>query len=349
VSAETLPLLEGLPWGTVVLRGERPEGWNARACALLPGLDRGDLPQAVRDLLAHSPEDREGAAVCTLEGRHCQATLSRAAGGLRLLTLVPLAETLPVEPGQLGGQLREQLGELRLALEALAPVVEAEGGPDSRRNFSVLNRNFYRLLRMTRHLELAADLKGAAGPAQALDLAQLCAALTEETDLLARQGGVTLCYESRLTVLPAVGSRRLLRVLLLNLLSNAIKAAGRGGGVKLSLARFEDRGVITVTDNGKAPAEAGGLFRPAEGPMKPGEGLGLGLSLARQIALLHRGTILTVRGAEETRVTVSLPLEGERPVRALRTPRRDEEGDFPDVLVELADALPAQVYDLNEL
>ena len=201
---------------------------------------------------------------------------------------------------------------------------------------------------MTRHLELLRQLDEEPVQEGMLDLFDLCAGLTGEAEVLARQGEVELTFESRLLTLPFRGDAPLLQILLLNLLSNAIKAAGRQGQVTVRLNREGDRAVLSVEDSGGAgQADLSALFRNAPPDPRPGSGLGIGLTLVRRIALAHGGVVLATR-EKGTRVTVSLPIR-EEGMLYLGTPRPDADGGFPRVLVELSDALPASCYDYADL
>jgi two-component system sensor kinase FixL len=95
-----------------------------------------------------------------------------------------------------------------------------------------------------------------------------------------------------------------------NLVLNAIEASpARGGRVVVSLTRRLDRVAIGVDDNGAgvAPEIAEHLFEPFE-TTKP-RGMGLGLPLAKEIAVRHGGALswqaLSPRG---TRFELELPL-----------------------------------------
>lgn len=98
-----------------------------------------------------------------------------------------------------------------------------------------------------------------------------------------------------------------LRGAVLNLALNAIEAAGRGGTVQIE-ARAESKKVsIDVRDTGPGPpAELGdSLFDPFV--TSKSEGVGLGLALARQVAIDHGGTLSWFRTDSETIFRLTLP------------------------------------------
>ena len=92
------------------------------------------------------------------------------------------------------------------------------------------------------------------------------------------------------------------------LLNNAAEATSTTSEprVSLSIEREENRLAITVTDNGVGvdPESAALIFRPFH-TTKP-KGSGIGLSLARQIARGHGGS-LELTGANPTAFRISLP------------------------------------------
>ncbi len=87
----------------------------------------------------------------------------------------------------------------------------------------------------------------------------------------------------------------LLRQLLMNLVLNGIEAAGPGGWVRVETARSNGSVIMRVFDSGPGPEQhvAGKLFEPFV-TGKP-EGIGLGLTVVRQIAEAHGGTIRYIR------------------------------------------------------
>ena len=128
-----------------------------------------------------------------------------------------------------------------------------------------------------------------------------------------------------------------LQQVLWNLLSNAIKFTPKGGRVKVAVARVGSYAKITVSDTGKGVAPeflpyVFERFRQADSShSREYGGLGLGLSIARQIVELHGGRINAMsagldRGASfEVELPVSpvqAPALREGPRRALPARRR---------------------------
>jgi signal transduction histidine kinase len=98
-----------------------------------------------------------------------------------------------------------------------------------------------------------------------------------------------------------------LRAALLNLLLNGIEAAGEGGRVGLTIHPDSGRVCLDVRDSGPGPAAdiAESLFE-AFVTTRP-EGVGLGLALARQVAVDHGGTLEWYRREGWTIFRLALP------------------------------------------
>ncbi len=108
-----------------------------------------------------------------------------------------------------------------------------------------------------------------------------------------------------------------------NLLSNAIKFTPDGGRVEIRLERADPHVQIRVSDTGKG-IEAGFLphifdrFRQADSSAaRRHGGLGLGLSLVKQLVELHGGTVSASSAGEGRGATFTVKL----PMRAVYTPQ----------------------------
>jgi heavy metal sensor kinase len=94
------------------------------------------------------------------------------------------------------------------------------------------------------------------------------------------------------------GDATALRRLLLNLVENAVKYTPEGGMVELSLTRSGPEVLVRVRDTGIGidPADAGRVFEPFvrldDARSRETGGAGLGLAIARSIAVAHGGAIV---------------------------------------------------------
>lgn len=131
---------------------------------------------------------------------------------------------------------------------------------------------------------------------QPVDMAQLCRQLCSHLQPLARQHKIELSHG----VLDSVvidGDELQLQRMLTNLIDNGIKYTPYGGQVSVSVEKGEDVAVIRVKDSGPgfSADEAEKIFdrfhRTSQARQQNNKGSGLGLSIARSIALAHQGEI----------------------------------------------------------
>jgi two-component system sensor histidine kinase GlrK len=105
-----------------------------------------------------------------------------------------------------------------------------------------------------------------------------------------------------------------LRILFSNLLGNAVKYTPAGGRFSVALARRGKQAVVDLHDSGPGVAQADRerIFEPFQRGVGNGEtsGSGLGLTIARDLARLHEGSIEIVDAMNGLHVRVSLPVAG---------------------------------------
>ena len=140
---------------------------------------------------------------------------------------------------------------------------------------------------------------------------------------------------------PVSGDPERLQQVLWNLLSNAVKFTNRGGKVQVRLERVNSHVEVNVSDTGVGISmeflpHVFERFRQEDaGITRERGGLGLGLSIARQLTEMHGGTIDASSGGPGTGATfrVRLPLMIVHPARDA-APRIDARGQAhsPDFL-----------------
>lgn len=127
-------------------------------------------------------------------------------------------------------------------------------------------------------------------------LKQLIAELYDDTEMIALKKQITMTLE-RNEDLTVLGDRLRLRQLFLNLIDNAIKYTPECGAIKLSCEKINGFARVRVSDNGYGiPREDqkrifDRFYRVDKGRSREMGGSGLGLSIAKWVAEVHKGRI----------------------------------------------------------
>jgi len=204
-------------------------------------------------------------------------------------------------------------GELEQGLQGAAV-----GSPEQRRYGDLLEevRRLKLIIRKLLLLSLADAGQLEPNPRR-LNLSGMVAALGEDVGVL----GPALTVET--TVAPDLwvnGDAELLEQVLQNLGSNAVKYNRPGGTVQVRLARHGSQAELTVSNTGPGipPEDRERVFerfyRADKARGRQVEGVGLGLSLAREIARAHHGDLLLAEArAGLTTFKLVLPLAPDAP------------------------------------
>ena len=150
----------------------------------------------------------------------------------------------------------------------------------------------------------------------AVKLAPLIRAVVDDVRPAADAKSINLKAAFNSDIGPILGDPVRLQQIVWNLLTNAIKFTPEGGDVQLRLERNDAYALITVTDSGEGIAtellpHVFERFRQADSSnTRSNGGLGLGLSIVRQLVELHRGTVTAESCGENAGTTfrVMLPL-----------------------------------------
>jgi signal transduction histidine kinase len=166
-----------------------------------------------------------------------------------------------------------------------------------------------RVRRMVTNLRSLARRDQAGEPAAPVELSEVVQAVVRTAAADLRSAAARVETAGPCWVL---GHRGELVDVILNLVVNAVqaRAEGKPNQIRIALFREGPSAVLRVSDTGRgiAPPHMKRLFEPFFTTKGPGEGTGLGLSLARKIVLAHGGAIdvASELGAGST-FTVRLP------------------------------------------
>jgi PAS domain S-box-containing protein len=162
--------------------------------------------------------------------------------------------------------------------------------------------------------------------ADAVDLSAVAAEALAIIRPILNRRSQRLTVGDRLTETDRIrGDARAVKQILINLLSNAAKYGRQDGQVGLELERTDNRGQITVIDDGPgiAPRDLPHLFDPFYRGMNPMnakavsediDGTGLGLAIVKTLAERMAGQVRLDSAADRgTRVLIDLPIWSEAP------------------------------------
>jgi CheY-like chemotaxis protein len=155
---------------------------------------------------------------------------------------------------------------------------------------------------------------------------------------------------------PVSGDPERLQQVLWNLLSNAVKFTSRGGKVQVRLGRVNSHVEVAVSDTGIGISpeflpHVFERFRQADASIaRERGGLGLGLSIARQLAEMHGGTIDAASGGlnQGATFTLKLPLMIVHPAAAADIERVHPRALAPPTGTSLADLHDVHVLAVDD-
>jgi signal transduction histidine kinase len=192
-------------------------------------------------------------------------------------------------------------------------IQQAEDGSAMQTGLSSILDEVRRLSVISRKLLLLsqADAGHLAVLRETVDISKMLEDLLEDTRMLAPHLRVDAAIQPGLLAKADPG---LLRQVLHNLISNAIKYNVQDGWIRIALTGLPHGGVEVVVSNasvGIAPANRVRLFerffRADQAHSRNVEGVGLGLSVSREIARAHGGD-LTLQGEHQGAVAFALML-----------------------------------------
>jgi signal transduction histidine kinase len=250
-------------------------------------------------------------------------------------------------------ELREPLAGIMTTAERLFPMSALRDDAAMQEQAARLNRGLYQMLRIIGNMSDAG--RYAAAPAAQLETMDISAFMqeifTRSRELVAHTG-ITLRFENLPHSLYTLADSEKLERAVMNILSNALKFTPAGGSIEAKLTRKGKRLYLSVQDSGTGIPDAlrGSIHRRylrQPGIEDSRQGIGLGMVLIRSAAAIHGGTVLIDHPEEAgTRITMTLAIR-QNSSGSIRSPllRIDYAGERDHALLELAESLPAALYE----
>ncbi|HYD79513.1 MAG TPA: ATP-binding protein [Paucimonas sp.] len=312
--------------GVLTLISREGESVAFRAEGALYGLQEGMTPSQL--LLRLTPKHVAESRFTVLNQQIVK--LSREIEGRRRAELELMAEHRRKDEflAMLGHELRNPLAPISAALELLAMPNTA----DATRQYAqdILGRQVDHLIRLVDELldvaristgKITLKMEAVEVNSVVYRAIELCEPLISEK---AHRFSTELAPEP----LYVRGDLQRLTQVVGNVLNNAAKYTERGGAIRLTVRKIDDRVEILVKDNGMGihPAimpRIFDVFSQSERSLARSEGgLGVGLTVVRQLVEQHGGSVTAFsegleRGSE---FRISLPLAPEQPAQDLPAP-----------------------------
>jgi PAS domain S-box-containing protein len=216
-----------------------------------------------------------------------------------------------------GHDIRDPLSAIKLAALALARVIDPSGAV--KRHADVVTRGVNRIQNIVADLlDLSRVREGTGIPIepQPTDMSAMCQQIIDELKAIARERNITFDCEA-----DGHGDWDEHRVLqaISNLTSNAVRHGTPGSPVHVRLTGDDQRVAVEVHNDGAIPGELlPHLFEPFRSGRhhgSRGDGLGLGLFIAKAIASAHGGGLEVASSQGATMFRLVLPRRASTPLR----------------------------------
>lgn len=289
-------------------------------------------------------------------GKAFPATLARTNGRYLFVLGEPvvrenlLPDTLTLVAAQLRTQLNGLLDETSGLFSELAELENARID----RSISRINKHLLQILRLDANLRDASQIMQDREELylERVEIRRFFAALAEEVGSLFQECDVRFSFTNVPEAFFGMLDRQKVERGLLNLLSNALKFTPKGGTVSMSVERRGGILVVRISDNGEGIASDVDVFssyRRHEFVGDPRRGIGFGLPIATHYARLHGGSVIqeSRKGGGATFV-FCIRIDGNKPDTLASPLRVDYTSGYCHALVELSDALPAELFQSVE-
>jgi signal transduction histidine kinase len=205
--------------------------------------------------------------------------------------------------------IRDPLGTILFGARRLQALSEAES--PERKTAEIVERGVNRIQHLVGDLlDLAREREGAGIPIEPkpTDLRVVCRQLIDELEAIARDRQIT--FDCDIDGAGAWDEHRIVQAIS-NLTSNAVRHGTPGSPVRVRLTGDDQRVAVEVNNQGTIPTEVLPRifepFRSGRHYASRGDGLGLGLFIARAIARAHGGGLEVQSADDQTTFRLVLP------------------------------------------
>ena len=314
------------------------------------------------DCEGKSLEDLLGPALCetqspsflldqTVRGHRCSLRVNHI-GDCQLIFLRRCGSTPLLLNDALLCSMRSALMNFGISAELLRARAEERGDSLLLKDLRSVTHCYYRMLRVLANASLVLSVTDGSAPfaPDEMDMVRFLSGLLDTVRMLCPGTAFSLSHGE---IHPIAADRQLVELMVLNLISNCIVHAKGCTRVRLSLMETRENLILSVDDNGCGipPEQLGTVFDRYCHGFDTGSlyaGAGLGLTVARSVAQLHKGTLLleSQQGRGTTvRVSLSRRLSADR----LSVGQSAWENVMQGILAALADSLPDDCYTENYL
>jgi signal transduction histidine kinase len=211
--------------------------------------------------------------------------------------------------------IRDPLAAIQFA--ALNMTMMSDPGSAARKHADVVTRGVKRIQHIVSDLlDLAREREGAGIPIapKAADLGAICRQIIGELQTIARDREIV--FDCEVDGRGAWDEQRILQAVS-NLASNAVQHATPGSPVRVRVTGDETRVAVEVQNQGTIPGELLPRifepFRTGRQHTQRGQGLGLGLFIAKAISRAHGGSLDVDSSGGATTFRLNLPRRAQAP------------------------------------
>lgn len=250
-------------------------------------------------------------------------------------------------------QLRQPLSNAMLSTELLQQNSALQEDPGARAKLGHLNRALHQLTRAVCNMSDAANPSTMFSRQETRDASAVLNELLVQLEAFVTESGRVLSFTKLRPGVQCLIDEALIKRALLNLLSNAIQFSPKDSTIKVKLQHKDDILRITVenpssTENSPIMSNAFQRFLREPGIEDSRYGIGLGMTLVRQVAVAHGGTVLfdsNKKNAVKVIMTVSTNRKEPPVLRSSIQLVGNYNGGLDTLLIELSDVLPDSLYE----